>query len=142
MDARKIGRKAVWIVVGAALLFGGPATEAEADGAAALTVYNGGSGGAIDAHWVLGGRRTELADELKPGEAAPAEVVDILRGSIEVRVPGAGRDRLLRKAAQLRDGHAYCVFVLQGKVGVLDVTRRMLRETSPEKVCRQLAMGR
>lgn len=142
MDARMIGRKAVWIVAGAALLFAGAAAEAEAERAATLMVYNAGSGGAIDAQWALGGRRTELADELRPGESAPAAVVDILRGRIEVRTAGVGRARLLRKAARLQAGHAYCVIIVQGKVGVLDVTRQILRDPSPEKVCKQLALGR
>lgn len=144
MDARRMGRRTVRIVAGAALLFAGSAAgaaaQAPARGAATLEVYNAGSVGAIDAYWVAGGRRLQLGDELKPGESAPPVKVEVARGRIDVRM--AGQPRPLRQTARLKAGHVYCVFAEAGDLALEDVTRTLWRSGDPERVCQQLAQGR
>lgn len=147
MNARSMGRKTVWVAdVAAIMLMASTANvmaDARVEAKATLAVYNAGPGLAVDAEWVAGGGRTLLADDLKAGEGAALTLVDTGRGRLNIKLAGVGRARLIRQAVRLQGGHAYCVLVQgPGDMAVRDVTRQMLHDPSPEKVCQQLAKPR
>jgi hypothetical protein len=138
----KISRAVVlWGV--AALVLMGTVSFAEVRAAgpapAQLRVYNGGDM-AVDVALVRQGKQAELVEGLLPGDTGEVFPAKAGRVKLEVRTAGTGRARLLRLSVQLRQGHAYCILV-GGPEGLAarDVSRRLLREPSPEKVCRELA---
>lgn len=148
MGAKEVCRKLGWMVAAVALLAMGTVAEARAQSAAAagqawVVAYNAGQRGAIDVTAAPGaGLRVVLATDLKPGDAAAIMALRAGRTMFDIRLGGVGKARLWRGSGKVLAGHAYCAFA-GGPHGLKleDVTDRLLRDPSPGKVCRQVALA-